>query len=69
MAAISLPELLARRCCRCSFNVEALESDWNWPEFEIRVQTRLIVSRPYTSPKPTNVAILWTSGETHLFEN
>ena len=37
---------------RCPIDVEAVEPEWNWPEFEIRVQTRLIVSRPYSSPRP-----------------
>ena len=31
---------------RCPIGVEAVEPKWNWPEFEIRVQSRLIVSRP-----------------------
>ena len=31
---------------RCPVDVEAVEAEWNWLEFEIRVQTRLIVSRP-----------------------
>ena len=31
---------------RCPIDVEAVEPKWNWPEFEIRVQSRLIVSRP-----------------------
>ena len=37
---------------RCPIGVEAVGPKWNWPEFEIRVQSRLIVSRPYSSPRP-----------------
>jgi hypothetical protein len=37
---------------RCPIDVEAVEPNPNWPEFEISVQSRLIVSRPYSSPRP-----------------
>ena len=37
---------------RCPIDVEAVEPNSNWPEFEISVQSRLIVSRPYSSPRP-----------------
>jgi len=38
---------------RCPIDVEAVEPKCNWPEFEISVQSRLIVSRPYSSPRPS----------------
>ena len=38
---------------RCPIDVEAVEPNSNWPEFEISVHSRSIVSRPYSSPRPS----------------
>ena len=48
---------------RCPIDVEAVEPKWNWPEFEIRVQSRLIVSRPYSSPRPIDLDLPGTQVE------
>ena len=60
---------------RCPIDVEAVEPNSNWPEFEISVHSRSIVSRPCSSPRPNstrgrfeivNVTQLYLYVHTHL---